>query len=149
MPLHTIVGFVAYFPMREDGLEPAGKELAEFVHAQLTKSGLGTSAPENREGWAWEMHTRDGDLQATTIIGLVDDMAHQPPRQWLITNDCDLPFFSRLFGQARLTTKREILLRRVCETLHASMNGDSRFSHLKWYNEDTFDKLGDVPCSQP
>lgn len=149
MTLHTIVGFVGDFPVRDDGVEPAGKELAEFVHAQLTKAGLRTSVPQIREGWAWDMYTRDGDRQAMTIVGLVDDMDGNPPRQWLITNDCSIPLFKRLFGKGEFEAKRETLLKHLCETLHTSMSSDARFSHVTWYKKDTFDKPGDVPSSKP
>lgn len=147
--LHTIVGFVADFPVKNDGVEPAGKELAQFVHAQLTKIGLATSLPENHEGWAWEMVTRDGDLEVVSIVGLVDDMQGTPPRQWLVTNDCGVPLLKKLFGRADFEVKRESLLRRLCEALHAGMRGDSRFSHVTWYDQHTFDKPGDVPSDKP
>jgi hypothetical protein len=149
MPLHTIVGFVADFPVREDGVEPAGKELAEFAHALLTKAGFNPSAPQDHEGWAWDMSTRDGELHVTTVIGLVDDMESKPPRQWLITNDCSLPLFKRLFRKAELKAKQESLLRRLCETLQVSMSGDTRFSHITWHDKHTFDRPGDVPSTEP
>jgi hypothetical protein len=147
--LHTIVGFVADFPMRNDGVEPAGKELAHFVHVQLRKIGLTTSSPEDREGWAWDMTTRDGELEVLSIVGLVDDMEANPPRQWLVTNDCPVPLLKRFFGKSEFEAKREALLRRLCEGLHTAMGSDSRFTHITWYNAYTFDKPGDVPTDRP
>ncbi len=148
-PLHTIVGFVADFPVRDNGVEPAGSELAQFVHAQLTKIGLSTSSPEEREGWAWDMVTRDGELDIVSIVGLVDDMQATPPRQWLVTNDCTVPLLKKLFGRAAFEARRESFLLRLCEGLHAAMISDSRFSHVTWYDARTFDKPGDVPSAQP
>jgi len=116
---HTIVGFVADFPVRKDGVEPAGKELAQFVHTHLTKIGLRTSSPEDWESWAWDMVTRDGDLEVLTIVALVDDMDATPPRQWLVTNDCAVPLLKKFFGRAEFETRRDSLLRRLCEGLHA------------------------------
>jgi len=149
MTLHSLVGFVAGFPMRNDGVEPAGKELAEFVHAHLAKAGFATSAPANREDWAWEMYTRDGKLTNETIVGRVDDMTSTPPRQWLITNDCPRNVSRWLFRKAEFLVEREKFLRRFCEAIDQAMKADSRFSHISWYDPETFDKPGDVASDRP
>ena len=153
--LHTIVGFIADFPAKaygpEHGVEPAGKELSVFLHSELNKAGFTVAAPEDYEGWAWDICVRDGAAEVTTRVGLVDDMNTSPPRQWLVTNDgyTIRPFLKRLFGGAEKTADHEPLLRRVCNVLHTAMANDARFSHLKWYDAQTFDKPGDVPTDKP
>ena len=146
---HTFVGFVADFPARNEGDQPAGKELAQFLHAHLTAVGLAISAPEDREGWAWQMFTRNGELEVTTIVGEVDDMEASPPRQWLVTNDCAVPFLKKVFRGTEFEAKRVSLLRKLCEELHTVMSNDSRFSHITWYDANTFDKPGDIPSEKP
>ncbi|MDB6024420.1 MAG: hypothetical protein JWM68_643 [Verrucomicrobiales bacterium] len=155
-PLHTIVGFFADFPVTQQAVEPAGKELATFFYQELLKAGFVASAPEDYEGWAWDICTSDGAAHVTTRVGLVDDMDTAPPRQWLVTNEGSTmrPLLKRLFGgdnfnKALADEKQEMLLRRVCETLHTVTKRESRFSHLTWYNERTFDKPGDVPNDKP
>jgi hypothetical protein len=152
-PLHTIVGFVADFPVLKLAVDPAGKEMADCLHAELIKAGFAAAPPEDYEGWAWDICTRDGDAEVTTRVGLVDDMETSPPRQWLITNEgfTITPILKSLFGRESIeaVAKREGLLRRVCETLHGFMKSDVRFSHLNWYDAQTFDKPGDVPSGKP
>ena len=154
-PLHTIVGFVAHFPVVQ-GVEPAGKELATFLWEELLKAGLIASEPEDYEGWAWDICSCDGATHVTTRVGLVDDMDDSPPRQWLVTNEVLTvrPLLKRLFGgdnfdQTAAEEKERMLLQRVCEALHSVMKREPRFSHITWYNERTFDKPGDVPSDKP
>jgi hypothetical protein len=146
-PLHTIVGCVAEFPI-SDGPTP-GEELAHFLHARLTQAGLSPSEPFEQEGWAWEMFTVEGEVAVRTLVGFVGDMESQPPRQWLVTNTCEVPFLKRWFGRADFERKREALLRRLCDSLHATLRADSRFSQVHWYDERTFDGAGDVPSDAP
>jgi hypothetical protein len=153
-PLHTIVGFVAKFPGQSYTAEPAGKELAVFLHSELVKAGFPATAPEDYEGWAWDICTRDGDSEVTTRVGWVEDMVPDPPRQWLVTNDSYTitPFLKSLFGKGETVeaaAKREKLLRSLCESLHKFMSSDSRFSKITWCDERTFDKPGDVPSDKP
>lgn len=149
MPLHTFVGFVADFPAEPTEEQPAGKELAEYVHSRLREAGFDATEPEEREAWAWDMCTREGGIFIETIVGLVDNMESTPPRQWLITNDAPIPFTRRIFGNKAYLDEREAVLRCFCETIHTAMNSDSRFSHILWYNEQTFDQQGDIPSDKP
>lgn len=146
--LHPLVGFVADFPVRDDGDEPAGRALANFIRGTFTATGLCVSQPEDN-GWGWKLRVTEGDLVAQTTISLVDDMDSSPPRQWLITNDCSLSFLRRLFGGVELVARRHLLLSRVCNAIHRAMRNDARFSHVLWYRAETFDKPGDVPGDQP
>ncbi|HLX64476.1 MAG TPA: hypothetical protein VKX17_24595 [Planctomycetota bacterium] len=146
--VHAFVGFVADFPALESGGDPNGKELADFVYAKYSKVGLVLSPPSDN-GWAWDLHTRVDELDIYTIVGEVGDMNSNPPRQWLVTNDCRIPIFRRLFGRVAFEKKREFALRKLCECLHAAMTNDSRFSHINWYDAATFDKPGDVPSNKP
>jgi len=145
----TFVGFVANFPVDASGSEPAGKALAQFVHSLFVKAGLNSSTPADREGWAWEIHTRDGDLEVTTIVGLVDDMEATPPRQWLVTNTCRIPLLKRLFAAANSQGSRDRMLQALCDVLHTGISRDERFEHVLWYEEKSFDKPGDVPGAHP
>ncbi|MCA2949054.1 MAG: hypothetical protein ACK5EU_16735 [Pseudanabaena sp.] len=150
MSVRTIVGFVADFSTEPIGNDPSGKELAAFVAQRLKDAGFAVEAPNNREDWAWDFYTKDDELKIQTIVGLVDDMDSDPPRQWLITNDCcELGFFQRLFGTNHLAEKRKQMLRRICEALHQIISADSRFSHIVWYDEDTFDNPDDQPGASP
>ncbi len=149
MAVRTFVGFVADFPSdRKDDIPP-GEELANFIQSVLSNSGFHSKKPNNREGWAWEIHTKDGDTEILTIVGLVDDMESDPPRQWLITNDCDISLLKKLFAKKRFMVKREDLLRRFCETIHNTILKDSRFSHVYWYFKKSFDQAGDKPALEP
>jgi hypothetical protein len=146
--LHTFAGFVADFPVRVDGMEPAGRELANFIHDALANAGLCPSRPEDN-GWAWVLFTKDGFLEAQTIIGLIDDVQATPPRQWLITNDYRLPLYRRLLHTRNSRERQQTLLHRVCVAIHDAMGLDARFASVLWYRADTFDKPGDMPSTQP
>lgn len=149
MSVRTFVGFVADFPIKHDGGDPAGKELADFVAQHLVQAGFTVDGPSDREGWAWDLYTKEDELEIMTIVGFVDDMEATPPRQWLITSDCELGFFKRLFRTKTLIERRDQFLRTFCETLHGIISVDDRFSHITWYNKETFDKPGDQPAATP
>lgn len=141
MALRTFVAFVANFPSdRSEDNAPAGRELASFVATELRNAGIDVRGPEEREGWAWDISASVNETPINTIVGLVDDMDSSPPRQWLITNDSELSLWNRLFDSRGRRHQREMALRQYCETLDAALKADSRFSHILWYNKDTFDK---------
>ena len=150
MILRTFVAFVATFPTdRGEDDSPAGKELADFVAAKLRNAGVDVHGPEEREGWAWDITANVNGTPIDTIVGFVDDMDSASPRQWLITNDSRMGLWSRMFGSRDRWNKRESALRRYCETLHATLTSDPRFSHILWYDNETFDKPRDEPSSSP
>lgn len=149
MSLRSFVGFVAEFPAEHDDIDPPGKELAAFVAARLRNAGFDVTEPTDREGWAWDFDITHDRLKIISIVGLVDDMNSDPPRQWLITNDCQLGFFSRVFGGQALAHKRDRFLRELCDALHEIISTDTRFSHIAWYNKETFDKESDVSSDSP
>ena len=150
MPLRTFVAFVAEFPT-DRGVDdsPAGRQLARFVSAQLKNAGIDVREPEEHAGWAWDITANVDGTSIDTIVGLVDDMDSIPPRQWLITNDSELSLWSRMFASSGRRHQRELALRRYCEALHAALTADPRFSHLVWYNKETFDRPLDEPGSSP
>ena len=116
----------------------------------MRDAGFATTDLQEREGLAWEMYTREGDLEIMTIVGLVDDFESDPPRQWLITNDCEIPFAKRILGKGKaLQKKREVFLRSFCEIIHNTISGDDRFSHVNWYLRETFDQPGDLGAEKP
>jgi hypothetical protein len=150
MSLRTYVGFVADFPAdRGEDDSPAGKELADFVATRLRDDGIDVEGPEEREGWAWDLTATSNGTRIDTIVGLVDDWTSTPPRQWLITNEPTAGFWSRIFGSKTRVDERHQTLRHYCEALHAALIGDRRFSHILWYNKDTFDEPGDEPAASP
>lgn len=149
MSVRTIVGFVADFPVESSEDDPPGYELADFVVQRLRETGFAASELDDREGWAWDFRTTKDQLDIVSVVGLVDDMDTMPPRQWLITNDCELGFLQRIFGAKDLAEKRERFLRGFCLSLHQIISADSRFSHIMWYDKDTFDKPEDDPGATP
>ncbi len=149
MSVRSFVGFVADFPTQHNGLDPPGKELADLIAHRLADAGFAVDGPGDREGWAWECYTKDDQLEIITIVGFVDDMELDPPRQWLITNYCELGFLRRLFGGKLLEEKRCRFLRRFCEAMHQFITCDDRFSGVVWYNKETFDRPGDQPGATP
>ena len=150
IPVRTIVGFVAAFPSeREADDAPAGRSLAEFIAMQLRTAGFNLLGPTERQGWAWDISATVDGVVIDTIIGLVDDMEATPPRQWLITNDHTVGIWNRLFGSRAQREQRELAIRRYCETIHKTISSDDRFSHILWYNMETFDRPGDSPGTMP
>ena len=143
MTVCSYVGFVAAFPAGDDSDNPPGIELAEFVTAELRSAGFNSGRPEDREGWAWEFITIHKDCEIQSIVGLVDDMKATPPRQWLITNDLQSGFFARLIGGKKLASHHSTVIHEFCSALNRIMHTDSRFTHVVWYNKDTFDMPGD------
>ena len=148
MAVKTYVGFKADFPEDdgpEEGGRPGGKELVDFVVDALRKGGFEPQDPSNREGWAWDFETRQGEFSNLSILGHVGD----EDRQWLITNDCKLPFFKVLFGRKEAMESRNKFLNKFCNTIHEAFSADARFTLIKWYDEKTFDKPGDEPSDRP
>lgn len=150
MPVRTIAGFVAAFPSerKADGA-PAGRPLAEFIATQLRATGFNVLGPTERQGWAWNISATVDGVRIDTIIGLVDDIESTPPRQWLITNDHAVGIWNRLFGSRAQREQRELAIRRYCETIHKTISSDDRFSHIFWYNQETFDRPDDSPWTMP
>jgi len=148
MSVRTFVGFVADFPTENNDFAAPGKELAAFVSKGLKDAGFTVDEPCDN-GWAWDFSTKDGKLEIMSIVALVDDKDSIPPRQWLITNYCELGFFQRLFGAKTLAETREHFLRKFCDNLHQIISADSRFSHIVWYDEETFDKPNDQLGATP
>ncbi len=99
--------------------------------------------------WAWDISATVDGIVINTIVGLVDDTEATPPRQRLITNDHIVGIWSRLFGSQAQRDQRELAMRRYCETIHKIMASDDHFSHIFWYNKDTFDRPGDSPGTTP
>jgi hypothetical protein len=141
-PLRTIVGFVASFPVPDE--PPIGRELAAFVRSALASDGLVADVPEDLD-WAWEIATPADGLVARTLVGFVGDMDVDPPRQWLVTTTCTIPFLQRLVGRARREAARDLLLRRIQGGLDAAMRVSPRFSHITWYDEASFDRPAGLP----
>jgi hypothetical protein len=137
-PPRTIVGFVADLPVADQ--PPIGRELAMFVRAALSGTGLLVSLPEVLD-WAWAITTQNGRLVARTLVGHVGDMDVVLPRQWLVTTTCTVPYFQRLVGRARHEAARERLLRTVHRALDTAFRANRRFSHIVWYDEATFDSV--------
>jgi hypothetical protein len=150
MPLRTIVGFVAAFPLdREADDAPAGRSLAEFIATKLKLAGFRLLGPNERQGWAWDISATVDEITVDTIVGLVDNMESTPPRQWLITNDHTVGVWNRLFGSRAQRSQRELSIRRYCEAIYKIIASDDRFSHILWYNKETFDRPGDSPGIAP
>ncbi len=146
MPVRTIVGFVAAFPLeREADDAPAGQCLAEFIAMQLRIAGFNLVGPTERQGWAWDISATVDGVVIDTIIGLVDDMESTPPRQWLITNDHTVGIWNRLFGSQAQHNQKELAMRKYCEAIHKTIASDNRFSHIFWYDKGAFDRPGDSP----
>jgi len=150
MKLRTIVGFVAAFRSeRESDDSPAGRSLVEFVATQLGNAGFNLLGSDERQGWAWDISATVDGVTIDTIVGLVDDMESTPPRLWLITSDQRANLWNRLFDSRDKRDRRDLSIRRYCESIHKAMVADDRFSHIVWYNKDTFDKPGDSPGTSP
>lgn len=149
MPIRTIVGFVADFSTEPSDNDTPGRDLAAFVTDRLRSAGFATDEPDERGGWAWEIFTKKDNLTILSIVGLVDDMESDPPRQWLITNNCELGFFKRMFGGKGLNAMRDNFLRELCEELHQILCTDTRFSEIVWYEKETFDQPNDQPGTKP
>jgi hypothetical protein len=150
MTLRTVVGFVADFPIDHGADDSApGRLLADFLAAQLKSSGIETVGPYEREGWAWDISANVDGIPIVTIVGLVGDMDSTPPRQWLVTNEASFGIWSRLFCSRTKREQAEVSLRRYCEALHAILVSDDSFSHLLWYDIETFDRPGDKPEPMP
>ena len=110
--------------------EPPGEERARFVSDARRAAGVEHDGPHEREGWAWDIHSD----RVESIVGLVDD----GPREWLITNHADLPFFRRRSGTAR--EEHDRTLRRWCEAIDAALKADERFRTIRWYDAADFDR---------
>ena len=145
----TYVGFVAEFPDDYDGGDPAGFELAEFVSSELRSLGYSVESPFDNEGWSWEFVTKSAKLQVYTIVGFVGDTESEPPRQWLITNDSKPGILKRLVGGNSIVMEHEEFLTTFCNQMHRIIDSDDRFSHIAWYNSNTFDQPNDQPSSKP
>jgi hypothetical protein len=131
MSLRSFVSFEADFST--DG-QPPGKELADFIASALREKSLGCTGPAEREGWAWEVFWRAGNIQVESIIGFADDA----PRQWLITTYSHVSFLRKIFI-AGIEQEREKTLRQFCEAIDNALQDDGRFATIRWYTQQEFD----------
>ena len=148
MSVHSFVGFMADFPEGDPDDRPFGRELAEFVRAGLLSAGFEVSVQADCV-WAWSLRTHHAGWTIETTVGLVDDTDSDPPRQWLVTNDCGIPLAKKLFGGEVARRARDGALLRFCSALHEHISSDDRFSHVFWYDPETFDGPDDQPTESP
>jgi hypothetical protein len=98
--------------------EPAGHELAEYVHAALHGAGFDPGEPEEREGWAWDVAERD----RYSVVGLTDD----PPAKWQI----------HTYGKD---------VAGWCEAVHAGLVAHAGVRDVRWFEPDEDDDWADTP----
>lgn len=146
----SFVGFVADFPSTRDEGVAAGEELTVFLHGQLAQAGFKLTEPIENGSHGWDFTGRSDDgIKVFTTVGLVDDLEGEPPRQWLMTNEAPLPFFSRVFGKSKAEVRRNAFLKDYCGAIHRAMTADGRFSEIWWHDMRTFDLHGDQPGREP
>jgi len=114
---------------RQDDKSQAGGDLMDYLMQQLHARGLDASPvrPHDSYGWYTEIPVEGG----VTWVML------QPSDNWLLITRPIVPLLKRLF-----VGMRESEHRRVCEALHDTLRGDSRFKNVRWYTPDEFQGRG-------
>lgn len=145
---YCIVGFVAAFPDQPPSSgEATGRQLADYIARALSDAGFSPGEPVDVQ-YAWELRPTIDGATVRTLLGHVDDLHADPPRQWLITNTLDIGFFDRVF-RPRVAEAKRNALRRLSRSLHEALAADARFSVIRWYRPSTFDRPGDIERETP
>ena len=137
MPVRTHATFDADFPddgeWDDDGipLKPAGENVANAIRNGLTNRGIRCSEILQRSFYGWEF---DYDVDGTSFICVVQGYEDD---QWLLICEPRQNVWRKLFMR-----KDDDKLRQGSTTLHGALTSDSRFSNVRWYDREQFEKGG-------
>lgn len=82
-PLVTYIKFLAPFPrVKGDSNEAPGGDLVHQLSEQLSSSRIIVNTIKRTGDWKWEISARIGELNVSTLVGVVDDFIPGPVNQW-------------------------------------------------------------------
>jgi hypothetical protein len=134
------------FPVdRDESDDPPGRQIADLVSTALHRNGIEHEGPEERGGWAWDLHASSEHASVECIVGLVDDA----PIQWLIVTTVRSK--GRLRRRARDETEvaagalRDTWIRAVNEVCSGP-----GVTSVRWYYQSDYDSdYGETWSSTP
>jgi len=132
--MKTIVSFNSDFPTVSENEMPVGLELSQYIYKALTKAGYQIVGPNDREGWAWDFVVQKEGYQIEAILGYVSDNQ----LQWLITTHAHFSLINKVFGRKVAMEKSKLEMSDFCGVINDSLS-DEKFSHIRWYAQDSFD----------
>jgi hypothetical protein len=134
-PLVTFIKFRAPFPRtRGDANDTPGGDLVNSISEQLAESGIVVNAVKRTGDWKWEISSRIGYLDISTLIGVVDDFIPGPVNQWIATHNSNvrLPwkFVPYSVSQNRHVEDHE----RYCKSFYEIAGSIDGLGNVIWYN---------------
>jgi len=104
---------------------PAGKEIADCVHARLRERGFWVTDVDLHECYGWAFDSVSGGVPVWCLL--------QRPEPWLINTDVFLPVWHWLRG--RKPAQQEA---RVCRAIHEALASEGRARSIRWFARHEF-----------
>jgi hypothetical protein len=125
------------FPVdRNESDDPPGREIAELVSASLRSNGIEHQGPEERGGWAWDLHASSEHASVECIVGLVDDS----PIQWLIVTDINPRGRFRRRARDETEAAAASLGDAWVRSIEEVCSGPHGWTNVRWYYKEDFDR---------
>ena len=144
MSPRTHATFDADFP--DDGqwdadgipLKPAGESVTSVIRAVLMERGICCSDILQRSFYGWEF---DYDVEGNTFLCVVQAYEGE---QWLVICEPRRSVWRKLFAQ-----KGDDMLAAGSTTVHDVLASGTRFSNVRWYDREQFEKGGGMGSVAP
>ena len=104
---------------------PAGKEIADHVHARLSEKGLRVSDVDLHETYGWAFDSVSRDVPVWCLLQRLD--------AWLINTEVFFPVWHWLRG--RRPEEQEAL---VCRAIHEALASGRRARSVRWFARHEF-----------
>ncbi len=141
--MRTHVTFQADFPRDAGPAEPAGRDLAQYIAAQLDAAGFQPGRVEVHEGYAYTFACRRAKQTCAVFVALVDDGV----QEWLLYAEphvASLARWLRKIGVNRPRPTDSPLLEPLCTAIHQCLRADTRFRSVRWYTTEGWDTNPDA-----
>jgi hypothetical protein len=135
--LRNVVTFVADFP--DDGLwdkqgnrlAPAGRTVASAIRERLREAKLDVSELGQQGDYGWSFYIQTASSKVQFLLAECDV-------GWAASLDERRPLMTRLRSSPNTDELRGLLAR-----LQTTLQGDRRFSMIRWHTRDDFDHARD------
>ena len=134
-PLVTFVKFLAPFPrVRGRSDDAVGRDLVHQLAERLAYSEIKVHAVKHTGNWNWRILARNGKLNISTTVGIVDDFIPGPVNQWLAMHYSNLRFPWKLLPNS-ISRKMHIEgHERYCKPFCEIVEATEGLGSVTWYN---------------
>lgn len=119
-------------------LKPPGESVTSVIRAALIGRGIRCSDILQRCFYGWEFNC---DVEGTTFLCVVQTYAVD---QWLLICEPRRSVWRKLFSQQDVD-----MLAAGSNTMHNVLTSDTRFTNVRWYYREQFEKEGGLGSIAP